>query len=182
MPKIRFSATSLLSINRAILELEKYKNDVKSFGDRIVQELAKRGYDAIYTVLANHVWSGETINSLRVEDAGNGKMVISAESKALLFLEFGAGIHYAFANGGHPLADQLGFGVGTHPGQKHAYDEKGWWFPTDDPSLAIVHDKNGQGWAHSYGTPPYRPFYDASVSLRMMVLDVAREVFNSDRH
>lgn len=176
MPKVELSAFSLSSIDKAIQEIEKYQKRVETAGKRIVEQLANMGFEAVYTVLSNHVWSGETLDSLTVTIRGN-KATISAESEALLFIEFGAGIHYAFENGGHPLADRLGFGPGTYPGQTHAYDPGGWWFPTDDPRLAVVYDKSGRGWAHSYGIPPYKPFYSTSVMLREVMLDVAKGAF-----
>ena len=47
---------------------------------------------------------------------------------------------------------------------------------TDDANLAIRTDKNGQMWAHSYGNPPYKPFYTASQRMKADLLKVAKEV------
>lgn len=159
---------SAASIDAAIEKLNQYKRKLENAGDEIARRLAQLGYQTAYLIMSEHIYSGETITSLTVDELGNGKYVLKANSEALLFFEFGAGVNGV----GHPL----GMGVGTYPGQKHAFDPNGWWFLTDDPNLAVRKSKDGKMWGHSYGNPPYMPFYLASREIRDELLNVAKEV------
>lgn len=163
-------------LDETIRRLEEYANRIDRAGAEIVKRLAQLGYDTAYSVMAGHIYSGETINSLQIVENDPTHYTLMAGSKALLFFEFGAGLN----GGGHPQAGEFGFGPGTYPGQKHALDPNGWWFPTDDPNLIIRTDKNGQGWGHSYGNRPQMPMYKASRKIQDDLLEVAREVMSSD--
>lgn len=172
MPKIKLKLNSA-SIDRAIREVKAYRDKVDKAGAEIAKRLGERGYSVAYGVLSGHVFSGETVESLTLEEQGPGKYVLFAASKAILFLEFGAGVRYG---SGHPLAGELGFGPGTYPGKGHWDDPNGWWFPTDDPRLILHTDSNGQGWGHSYGNKPHMPFYQADQAMRADILRIAKEV------
>lgn len=81
----------------------------------------------------------------------------------IAFLEFGAGIYYHTAD--HPKASELGMGVGTYPGQTHAYDEF-WWY------------RDEQGVAHySQGTEMTMPVYLAGQEIIAKFGEIARETF-----
>lgn len=161
------------SIDAAIEQLENYQKKLKDAAAEIVRQLSLIGYDVAYQVMSEHVYSGETLSSLTIVEESPTKHILMAGSTALLFFEFGAGIK----GGGHP--DPQGFGPGTYPGQKHAFDPKGWWFPTNDPALAVRYDKDGQGWGHSYGNPPHMPMYKAERKMKDDLERVAKEVFQS---
>lgn len=163
------------SINDAIRQLEGYRDSLDRKAKELCERLAHIGYEVSYQVLAEHIYSGETIGSLQVVEEGKNKYILQAGSVALLFLEFGAGLR----GSGHPLAGQFGMGPGTYPGQTHAFDPNGWWFPTEDANLAVRVDDEGRMWGHSYGNPPYMPFYNASKKIREDLLKVAQEVFKT---
>jgi hypothetical protein len=61
----------------------------------------------------------------RSEGYAYGKFIV--ENEDILFIEFGAGIHFNKGES-HPQAKELGYGVGTYPGQTHAFDDEGWWY------------------------------------------------------
>lgn len=172
MPKIKLKL-SMDSINQALKEVKAYQKKVEGAGEEIAKQLSEIGYSVAYSVMQGHVFSGETIESLTLEKKGEGRYVLYAESQAILFFEFGAGVRYG---GGHPWDDDFGFGPGTYPGNGHWDDPNGWWFPTDDPRLVIRRDKNGQGWGHSYGNKPHMPFYNADRAMRDSLLTVAKAV------
>ena len=163
------------SINAAIAELNAYGKGLEKKAELLCERLANLGYEVAFQLLSEHVYSGETISSLQVIEESPNRYILQAGSVAILFLEFGAGIH----GGGHPLAGEFGMGPGTYPGQTHAFDPGGWWFPTDDANLAVRTDKDGQMWGHSYGNPPYMPMYNTAQDLRREVEQIAREVFST---
>ena len=160
------------TIDDAIRKLESYQNKLEEAAAEIVRKLSLIGYDVAYQVMSTHVYSGETLDSLTIVEESPTKHVLMAGSTALLFFEFGAGL-----NGyGHP--EPQGYGPGTYPGKGHWNDPNGWWFPTDDPALAIKYDSKGQGWGHSKGNPPHMPMYKAERKMRDDLEQVAREVFS----
>lgn len=164
------------SIDKAIRQLEQYEDQLQDRAEEIVRILSLRGYDVAYGIMSGNVYSGETLGSLTIVEESPTRHVLMASSKALLFFEFGAGVQGV----GHPLAGELGMGAGTYPGQTHAFDPDGWWYPTDDPGLIIRYSKDGQGFGHSYGNPPRMPMYMAAKTVKDELLDVAKEVFAND--
>lgn len=82
----------------------------------------------------------------------------------LLAIEFGAGIYYNKT--ANPKADNLGFGVGTFPGQLHAF-ENGWYF----------WDEAEQKWRYTHGVKATMPMYEADMAIIRDVVKVAKEVF-----
>jgi len=94
-----------------------------------------------------------------------GKLVV--ENEDILFIEFGAGIRYNNGNA-HPQAKEFGYGVGSYPGQTHAFNQKGWWY-TDESGNSI----------HSWGTEATMPVYKAYAEMISKVGIIAREVFGN---
>lgn len=83
----------------------------------------------------------------------------------LLAMEFGAGAHYNQAP--NPLSSDLGYGVGTFPGQTHAFDKNGWYY----------WDDGAQKWRHTYGVKATMPMYEASKSIIEEAVRAAKDVF-----
>lgn len=83
----------------------------------------------------------------------------------LLAIEFGAGIyHNQEAN---PKAEELGYGVGTFPGQIHAFED-GWYY----------WDEKTQEWRYTHGVKATMPMYNASLEIIQNAVKVAKEVFS----
>lgn len=172
MPTVRLTLDPH-SIDAAIRELKAYADRLPKIADAIANGLAQMGYTVAVGIMANHIFDGNTINSLTVERQGEGKYILYAESEALLFLEFGTGVR----GYGHPKAGDFGMGPGTYPGQTHALDPKGWWYPTGDERLIVKRNKDGQGFGHSFGIPPAMPFYLSGQRIKQDILKVAKEAF-----
>jgi hypothetical protein len=100
----------------------------------------------------------------REKDSAWGKLII--EDKDILFIEFGAGIHYNNGNA-HPQASELGYGVGTYPGQTQAINPGYWWY------------KDNGGVHFSLGTEATMPVYKAYAEIVSRVGEIAREVFGN---
>ena len=83
----------------------------------------------------------------------------------LLAIEFGAGIHYNPTP--NPNADKFGLGVGTFPGQVHAFQSEGWMY----------WDEKAQEWRHTYGVKATMPLYNADIEIIQNVIRIAKEVF-----
>lgn len=87
-----------------------------------------------------------------------------ADFNTLLSIEFGAGIHYNKKP--NPNADKFGLGVGTFPGQIHAFED-GWYY----------WDGKAQEWRYTHGVKATMPMYGASIEIQKSIVDKSREVF-----
>lgn len=87
-----------------------------------------------------------------------------APFNTLLAIEFGAGIHYNKTP--NPNAGKFGYGVGTFPGQIHAFDD-GWYY-WDDKS---------EEWRYTHGAKATMPMYNADLEIIRNAVKVAKEVF-----
>ena len=83
----------------------------------------------------------------------------------LLSIEFGAGVHYNPTP--NPLiSSEFPYGVGTFPGQTHAYQDM--WF---------YWDENTQEWKPTHGVKATMPMYSADMEIIQNVVKYAKEVF-----
>lgn len=83
----------------------------------------------------------------------------------LLAIEFGAGVH--FNPTPNPLiGSEFPYGVGTFPGQTHAYDDM-WWYWNDKE----------QKWMPTHGVKATMPMYSADMEIIQNVVKYAKEVF-----
>ena len=84
----------------------------------------------------------------------------------LLAIEFGSGIHYNPKP--NPLSAEMGYGVGTFPGQLHAFQSEGWMY----------WDEKAQEWRHTYGVKATMPLYNADMEIIQNIVKIAKEVFS----
>ena len=83
----------------------------------------------------------------------------------LLAIEFGAGIH--FNPTPNPLiSSEFPYGVGTFPGQTHAYEDMWWYW-----------DESTQEWKPTHGVKATMPMYSADMEIIQNVVKTAKEVF-----
>lgn len=83
----------------------------------------------------------------------------------LLAIEFGAGIH--FNPTPNPLiSSEFPYGVGTYPGQTHAYEDMWWYW-----------DEDTQEWKPTHGVKATMPMYSADMEIIQNVVKTAKEVF-----
>ena len=82
----------------------------------------------------------------------------------ILAIEFGAGIH--FNPTPNPNADKFGLGVGTFPGQIHAFEDV--WF---------YWDETDQMWKPTHGVKATMPMYTAQMELINNAVKIAKTIF-----
>jgi hypothetical protein len=100
------------------------------------------------------------INKIEVDKDGNAYPPFST----ILAIEFGAGIH--FNSTPNPNADKFGLGVGTFPGQIHAFEDM--WF---------YWDETDQMWKPTHGVKATMPMYNAQMELINNAIKIAKTVF-----
>lgn len=166
MPTIKVSLNKQ-SVDKAIKELNAYKNSIGRKLDELCKRLAAIGATNVSLGYSRAVYTGKKDVNVSVEKTQNGYAIV-AEGETVLFLEFGAGVTYGY---GHPKpeVDGVHMGPGTYPdGKGHWDDPKGWWIPSE------------AGGGHTYGNPPSAAMYQTAKDLRDIILDIAKEVFASD--
>ena len=187
MKRINLSISKSGSIERAIKELEKYKQSLHGKSELLVSRLMDVGIE----VATNHSgqYAGmitfdkklsQTVNGCdgvliatngqklikewyaSKKDALEKKNVRSYAVSPLLLAEFGSGW---LAN---VLGDIPGVGQGTMPGSMgHATDPDGWYW----------YDESGVK-HHSIGETPTYPMHNAAMQMINEVDRIAREVFH----
>lgn len=157
-------------IEKAVQQLEKYKQDLNTKITVFLQRLGDAGIDV---VKANMRPAGDYIvpdnPDFRLTHGGR-RGVLSLSGKDVLFVEFGAGVHYngALGNSPNPKGVEMGYFIGSYPGQTHAGEDK-WYYRDEDGQPHKTH-----------GTQAGMPMYKASQYMRGHIREIAREVFNTD--
>lgn len=167
------------SIEKLKQELLRYKNlELPSKCRDLVKRLMENGVEVANSKLSQSpLGSQVTITANLHSEKYGGKGIILAKSavhqsngfepfSVLFAIEFGSGVHYNPSGKPNPKSDELGFGVGTFPGQTHAWQDT--WFYWDDKA---------QEWKPSHGIKATMPMYSADMEIIQNVEKIVREVF-----
>ena len=159
-------------INKAIRELEKYKQEfqkkVETYQRRIAEEMAiiaARNFGS--ATMDEKVLGGSRKPNVRVsvEERGNITVVI-ANGEDAIWCEFGTGVYHNGAVGSspNPYGAELGFTIGSYG--KGYGKGKAWGFYDESGELVITR-----------GTPASMPMYNAAQEVTKKAIEIAREVF-----
>lgn len=177
--KVLKASLSKKSLENLKQQLTDYKDQLPSKCEEIVRRLLDCGIEIASakiseSSLGKYVTISTDISSEKMGCKGillaKGEVKESGEYdpfSTLLAIEFGAGIHYN--SEANPKANELGFGVGTFPNQKHAFQEAGWMYL----------DENTKEWKHTYGVKATMPMYNADIAIIDNIIKIAREVFEN---
>jgi hypothetical protein len=175
--KVFKSDLSVSGLNELKKQLLQYKDELPTKCEKLVSKLLQSGVAVSQSKisespLGKYVTVTTNISADKVGCKGfllaKGAIKESegyAPFSILLAIEFGAGIHYNPTP--NPLSAEMGYGVGTFPGQLHAFDPNGWYFWSEEK----------QQWIHSYGVKATMPMYSADIEIIQNVVKVAKEVF-----
>lgn len=173
---ITISYLSVSEIKKAQRELEKYRDRLTHKCRLLAEELAKAGIKVAQARIdESPLGKYVTIKTDITEEKAGCKAILIAtgavkESEGyapfntLLAIEFGAGIHYNKTP--NPNADKFGMGVGTFPGQIHAFED-GWYY----------WDDKAQKWRYTHGVKATMPMYNASMEIQQNIVKISKHVF-----
>ena len=181
MKKINISITKKGSIENAIKMLEEYKKEIRDKTQIFIEKLLDIGIEMAYLSAGSYgnvIVFKKELNPVEYGCEGlfiamdkqkivrewvlsNGE-VKSVEISPLLMSEFGSGW---FAEVLYSELDGK-VGQGTFPGQKHAFDPRGWFWTDKDKKKH-----------YSKGESPSHPIHNAEMAMIGSVKMVAREVF-----
>ena len=166
---------SVKSVNHTIDQLKAYRDKFEKNIERFCEEAAKVAETEIKAILAEHYYTGQTLGSVKIITEGSGKAgwykaAVQVSSDAILFLEFGSGLHY-----GAPHAGDMDppMGPGTFEQAKRQNPEfpnwanpEGWVYIGDDGNLH---------W--SKGMAPSMPMYRGAKEMEWQLARIAKKVF-----
>ena len=160
-------------IDRAIKELEQYKQEIVCKTELLRAKIAER-----IANLAQSGFNGAIVDDLTGESGGARKAdvrvfiderdnvsVVVAAGEDAVWVEFGAGVYHngSAGNSPHPKGSELGFTIGGYG--KGMGNRQTWGF-YEDGELRLTH-----------GTPAVMPMYNALKTVCDEIMDVAKEVF-----
>ena len=162
---------SVKSVKQAIKELETYRDSMKDKNKQFVERLALLGIPVIQEAIAfsQSKDSNKNVDKeiiIEHSDSVSARAVLRIQGEDVLFFEFGSGIHHNKTD--PPHAEKWGYGVGTYPGQTHAFDEDGWYY------------RDAAGLHHTYGTEATMPMLKAGKEIISKIRQIAREVYASN--
>lgn len=166
---------SASEIDRAIKEIEKYKQDfqrkVDLFRVRVADEIASLSQSGFSSSgVDDWLLGGTRPAEVTVEVSDNGNItIVMAKGKDAAWVEFGAGVYHNTPVGDspNPYGKELGITIGSF-GDGHGKQEV-WGFyetPGDPTTLQLTH-----------GTEATMPMYNAVQSVVPRIVNIAREVF-----
>lgn len=173
---ININLFSQKSIQNAIKQIERYRDDLPRKCQEICRRLSEEGV-RVADAAINSVPIGKTITL--TTDINPSKMGCQAIMKmtgretrtedgrvfyTALAIEFSAGVRYA--NTASPRASDFGMGTGTFPDAKHSWDMEGWYYLGDDGN-----------WHHSFGVQASHPLYSAGMEMRQKIDLIVKGVF-----
>ena len=161
---------SKASVDSAIAQLKEYLQSLNDKNALFVKRLAESGIPVIDEKIEGSAGDADKYHDTQIKIHSYGdysEATLTVSGQDILFIEFGSGIHY---NEGSSAthSGQFGYGVGTYPGQTHAFDPKGWWYK----------DETGAP-QHSYGQQATAPMLQASHEIIANIRKIAREVYGS---
>lgn len=175
--KVLKADLSLEGIEALKRQLLQHKDDLPIKCEKVVSKLLQSGVEVANTSISESPlgkYVAVTTNISSEKMGCNGILLAKGQVKEqdgyapfsiLLAIEFGAGVH--FNPTPNPLiSSEFPYGVGTFPGQTHAYQDMWYYW-----------DENKQKWMPTHGVKATMPMYKASEEIRNNILKIAKEVF-----
>lgn len=160
---------SATSIEQMRDELLRYQQSLKNKNELFVRRLAEIGIPVIDRNIASTKGDSKKSHNtyIKINSFGEySQAVLVCEGKDLLFIEFGAGIHYNGNPGesNHPKGEEMGYTIGSYG--KGLGKNDYWVYYTDDGRFLTSH-----------GTEATMPVYKAGQEIIKRIREIAKEVF-----
>lgn len=172
---------SVTGVDRIIKKLKAYPKNLEEKNRVFLQRLAQIGIDTATLKFSQAQYDGH--NDVEVAQTphweGDNTLYVRASGEAILFIEFGTGVHYV----DYPADAKIQYERGTY-GQGKGSNSKGWAYYGDmgenptPPSRVLRETKDGRTVIKTRGNPPARAMYDAAKEMRSKIREIAREVYS----
>lgn len=167
--KIKINLFDSRSLDKAIQQIRQYQNSLNDKCTEFVRRLAEVGIPVIdENIAAAQGDSDKGHNTyIKIKSFGSySQAELIVESKSILWIEFGAGVHFNghLGSSPHPKGNELGYTIGSYGKGQGKND---FWFYYADSGEAVM----------SHGTESTMPVYKAGLEIKKQVLKIAKEVF-----
>ena len=167
--KIKINLFDSRILDKAIQQIRQYQNSLNDKCTEFVRRLAEVGIPVIdENIAAAQGDSDKGHNTyIKIKSFGSySQAELIAESKSILWIEFGAGVHFNghLGSSPHPKGEELGYTIGSYGKGQGKND---FWFYYADSGEAVM----------SHGTESTMPVYKAGLEIKKQVLKIAKEVF-----
>lgn len=166
------------NIDEAIRQIEEYERNLKKKQKIFLKKLSEIGVDVAKVKFQSAQYDGE--NDVKMDEPkwlSDNRLIISATGKAVIFIEFGSGVHYSSES--HPKAAEFGYKRGTYG---HGLGKLDSWRYEGSPGThgEIIKEGKHKGEIRTHGNPANRCMYEAGKEMRKKIRETAKEVFGSD--
>jgi len=163
------------SVDDAIAKVEEYADSLERKADELCRKLASMGYIISSMQFGTALYDGTNDVSIELNEE-DGKLVILASGYAVLFIEFGTGVH----NPEHPMQNQMP-GIVGHGQYGHGLGRlESWRYPASNGAgTGGTPDPNHPGYYITHGNPANMAMYNTAKDMRAEILRIAREVFQT---
>lgn len=157
------------SLEKTINQLKQYQKEFEDKNEEFVRRLADLGLPIIEDNISMAQGDSDKQHHTYIKLTslkGYSEARVVVEGKDLLFIEFGAGVHYNVPAGSspHPKGEEFGYTIGSYG--KGLGENDSWWY-TDSTGVS----------RQSQGTQATMPLYKASTEMRLKIRKIAKEVF-----
>ena len=162
--KIISFSLSTKEINRAIKEVEKYKQELIRKEKLLLEKLSYLGVKEASVRFTTAMYDGVNDSNVSLEQTPTGYSIV-ASGTAVAFIEFGTGVYH---NPGEPYPNPRPegiVGIGEY-GKGHG-KRRAWGYKDESGELVITR-----------GNPAVMPMWYATEEMRRSILQIAREVFS----
>lgn len=159
-------------INRAIKEIERYKQDLRNKLEecrrRLADAIASDAQTNFNSAGVDDIVHGGTHSAdvtVRVDERGTMSVIV-ADGEDAVWCEFGSGVYHNGSVGSspNPYGNELGLTIGSY-GKGHG-KQTAWGYYDENHFLIITR-----------GTPASMPMYNAVQAVTKHAIEIAREVF-----
>lgn len=174
--KVKLDIFNSRSMEQTLVEIERYKKELKRKCQEFVERVGKLGIETAKTYIGAYSIPSEVIGEIYLEKGdvvvSDGSIKIVVGNDTALFWEYGTGIEGL--NATHP--DTSGWEYDWN-----AHDEKGWVYTAESGGLTAYSWKVGEGLYQTKGMPS-QPFmyltYNALLNQKFSeIVSIAKEVF-----
>ena len=171
MTKITIDALNPDSYKRAASRVRKLQQTYANKNRQFVKELTAAGIKVIYMNLFgagdSEIPEPNTPHVVMGHREGVMTATLRLSGEDVMFVEFGAGVHYNGPAGSspHPLGVKLGYTIGSYG---HGQGAKEYWFYEDEDGTTQL----------SQGTEATMPLWKADQAIRQKFVKIAKSVFS----
>lgn len=161
-------------IERLIQEVENRKTWLRDRATVFLERLVAMGVGIASACFDDAAYDGTNDVVVSAEYRGENARAIVAVGKAVLFIEFGAGVTYP---DDHPEAGELGMKRGEY-GQGHGKQQSWGYYGEPGTNGVLKEKKNGGFVVITHGNPANMPMYETKKELQFQLTRIAKEVFS----